>query len=482
MGKKVASDTVSPIWLALDFMKLDVCLELCGKVGHLIHGVKIHDLYDRKDLGGINPVTELKKAGARNVFVDLKLHDIQRTVGARGAAVKDAVLQAADDGADALSVHASGHVEMMEYAVEYGPAQIYAITVLTSLSPDQVLEVYNRPVKDQVAKLANLAGRAGVSGIVCSALEVEMLNSMRGRPGTYLSPEVKFVVPGTRSPGVQKRGQKRSTTPAQAMAAGADWLVIGSEATKAEGRMYSNPKNGGILREEELLRTNLEWTRSLNPEKVAPGAVTQGVVTHFLKQANAFWMHDGDPKRPHVRLTSGKHSDGFVNVLKLLVHTPVCMMFARELVGRLRQSFPLDPEWVVGSDHAGVSISMPVAILTNAKYDFTVKADKDGRKIQKWRGHRIEPGEMVLQVEELITTFATTDAVRTGILEANGATAFHPALLTVVNRSGHKEYEGRPIISLAEYDISTWEPDDCELCRKGSPVLLPKDNWAQLVG
>lgn len=238
----------------------------------------------------------------------------------------------------------------------------------------------------------------------------------------------------------------------------------------------------------DLMKLDMEEIAVINSDRVAGGTVTPAVVTHFLTAAEAYWKHDGDISKPHAELTSGKCSDGFVDVLRLLVHTPVCHLFGRELSSRL--SFMGDKherwnrtKWVIGSDHAGATISYAVAQQMKVKHGFTEKADRDGKKIQNWKRHEIQDGQAVLQVEELITTMATVDAVRCGVRSGNTAEVeFVDAILTVVNRSGETHYEGSPIISLVNYQINVWEPDKCPLCAQGSPRVKPKHNWDTLTG
>jgi orotidine-5'-phosphate decarboxylase len=160
--------------------------------------------------------------------VDYKLHDTKDTVGLRVSAL-------VVHGAKVITVHASGGVEMMKSAVEATMngfderrAKIYAITVLTSLSDVEILEIYNRPRLEQVEVLARMALEAGVDGIVCSALELEHLRSLPEFA------EIHIVVPGTRSVGADLGQQKRSDTPKNAVANGASELVVGSQVTKAE--------------------------------------------------------------------------------------------------------------------------------------------------------------------------------------------------------------------------------------------------------
>jgi orotidine-5'-phosphate decarboxylase len=152
----------------------------------------------------------------RPVFLDLKLHDIPNTVegAARGAAAS---------GASLLTVHAAGGEEMVRAAVRGAGAgvRILAVTVLTSLGAEALRRVGIEGTPEQaVARLARLAAGAGAHGLVCSPHEVAAVRAAVG-PGPLL------VVPGVRPPGASRGDQARVATPAEAIRAGADVLVIG---------------------------------------------------------------------------------------------------------------------------------------------------------------------------------------------------------------------------------------------------------------
>lgn len=209
--------TASRIILAADELTLDQCLDLASKVGDRVHAIKIHNAFDQQ---GPGVVQRLRDAGARRVWVDAKLHDIPNTVKHRAKAI-------AESGADILTVHASGEIEMMKAAVESGPAEIYAITVLTSLSEEQAHLLHGQPSKAGALYLARLAKLAGVHGVVCSPKEVGILAK---------SPELqglKFITPGVRSSGKATDDQKRVDTPAGAITSGSTHLVIGRQITQA---------------------------------------------------------------------------------------------------------------------------------------------------------------------------------------------------------------------------------------------------------
>jgi len=201
------------IILALDELGWDEAIELVKKVGHLVYAVKIHNLYDQF---GPGIVQKLKNAGVEKVWVDHKLHDIPNTVR----------LRAKDIEADIISVHASGGVAMMREAVASGK-EILAITALTSLSPEEVKQIYGRIPEDTVLTLARLAREAGVSGVVCSPQEVKIIRSQEELKG------LKIVVPGTRSLGMEMHDQARVSTPGEAIRDGADYLVVGRQITEA---------------------------------------------------------------------------------------------------------------------------------------------------------------------------------------------------------------------------------------------------------
>ncbi len=154
-------------------------------------------------------VHRLRDRGAR-VFLDLKLHDIPHQVGL-------ATVAAAAHGAELLTVHASGGPEMMRAAADArGHARVVAVTVLTSLDASG----------DAVVYAARQAASAGLDGVVCSPLEVAAVREALG-------PHAFLVTPGIR-PGAHADDQRRTATPAAALAAGADLLVIGRPITDAE--------------------------------------------------------------------------------------------------------------------------------------------------------------------------------------------------------------------------------------------------------
>ncbi len=161
--------------------------------------------------------------GDRDVFLDLKLHDIPNTVQA-------AARRAASLGARLLTVHATGGRAMLEAAVEGAGEDcgVLAVTVLTSLDAAALGEAWGRTVTDvqaEVQRLSSLARSAGVRGVVCSGFEAAAVRAEHGDA-------LEILVPGVRLAGGVAHDQKRVVTPGRAAAAGATYVVIGRTVTK----------------------------------------------------------------------------------------------------------------------------------------------------------------------------------------------------------------------------------------------------------
>lgn len=205
----------------LDVESSDEALTLVDRLGDRGEFYKVGlELYTR---AGPEVVRELIDRGKR-VFLDLKLHDIPNTVAG-------AVRAASDLGVDLLTVHASGGPTMLKAAARArsGGLRLLAVTVLTSLSPDEMSTVWGREirsVREEVGRLAVLAQEAGMDGIVASALEASWVRSQVGD-------DFMIVTPGIRPAGADRGDQSRVATPTDAIRAGADYLVVGRPIMQA---------------------------------------------------------------------------------------------------------------------------------------------------------------------------------------------------------------------------------------------------------
>ena len=198
--------------VALDLPDVAAAERMIARLGDSVGFYKIG--YQLAYAGGLTLVGPLAAAG-KNVFVDLKLHDIGNTV-ARGVESLGAL------GATFLTVHA--YPQTMTAAVAArgsSRVKILAVTVLTSYDDADLHDAgYRLGVSDLVAQRARQAQDIGVDGLVCSAEEAAGLRAM-------IDPAIVLVTPGIRPAGSAAGDQKRIMTPARAIAAGADYLVVG---------------------------------------------------------------------------------------------------------------------------------------------------------------------------------------------------------------------------------------------------------------
>ncbi len=206
--------------LALDYATREEVLRAArrfsGKAGWLKVGLEAFVAE------GPSLVAELAATGAR-VFLDLKFHDIPTTV-------ERAVASAARSGASMVNVHASGGRAMLEAArraKDAHPIRVVAVTLLTSLDARALADLPIAGHPEGIARrLALLARDCGLDGVVCSATDLPAIRAVCG-------PNFFTVVPGIRPAGSEAADQKRIATPAAALAAGADLLVVGRPVTAA---------------------------------------------------------------------------------------------------------------------------------------------------------------------------------------------------------------------------------------------------------
>lgn len=214
--------------VSIDTPDLGVAIGLAERLSAVVGSIKLGlEFYNAQGPEGVRAV-----AGTTPLFLDLKYHDIPNTVA---GAVRSAVAACRPR---ILNVHASGGTAMMKSAVaanrETAAAHaierplLIAVTVLTSLDDADLAAVGQRgPAVEQVVRLARLAQDAGCDGVVCSPLEITAIRAACG-------PSFALIVPGIRPAGSAGDDQKRTMTAGAAVAAGADYVVVGRPITQAD--------------------------------------------------------------------------------------------------------------------------------------------------------------------------------------------------------------------------------------------------------
>jgi orotidine-5'-phosphate decarboxylase len=231
----------NPIIVALDVPSAEQALKLAEQVAPAVGAFKIG-----KELfvaAGPDIVRRVRATGA-SVFLDLKFHDIPNTVA-------KAVASAVRLDVQMLTIHTSGGGEMMRAAEKSAqdtakslgqpPPLVLGVTVLTSSNNETLAEIgCEADTEKQVLRLAQLAIKSGLRGLVCSPLEIVALRKV-------LPASIQLVTPGIRTGAEKADDQKRTLSPREAIAAGASWLVIGRPIYAAENPREAAEKILGSL-------------------------------------------------------------------------------------------------------------------------------------------------------------------------------------------------------------------------------------------
>lgn len=213
----------TPVVVALDFENKAEAINLVSQLDPKLCRLKVgKEMFTHFGPALVKELQQYKF----DVFLDLKFHDIPNTVA-------KAVKAAADLGVWMVNVHASGGSRMMSAAreslVSYGTDKphLIAVTVLTSMEQSDLTELgITLTPQQQVVKLATLTQQSGLDGVVCSAQEATLLKQQFGK-------DFMLVTPGIRPASSTADDQRRVMTPAQALNAGVDYMVIGRPITKA---------------------------------------------------------------------------------------------------------------------------------------------------------------------------------------------------------------------------------------------------------
>jgi len=220
--------------VALDVPTDDAACKLIDDLGDAVRFYKVGlQLFTKYGI----PLVERVKATGAKVFLDLKFHDIPNTV-------QHAVRSACEIGVDMTTIHLCGGGKMIAAAVTGAgadPVLLLGVTVLTSSSRETLQEVgVHGAVEDEVLRLAKLGAENGIRGVVASPQEITLLRQIFGKA-------LKIVTPGVRPEWAAANDQQRMMTPHAAVAAGADYLVIGRPITA-----HASPKDAARMIAEEI--------------------------------------------------------------------------------------------------------------------------------------------------------------------------------------------------------------------------------------
>lgn len=214
----------NPLIVALDVPTIDEATALAKEIGDAAAAFKVGlELWAAGGPRGAADIANATAGSPNGIFLDLKLHDIPTTVErAVGNLTRSGLTP------DLLTIHALGGRAMMEAAVAAKPAgtRVIAVTVLTSLTEDDLFELGLAPSAEAVPTLAALAHEAGCDGIVCAPADLARVRDVVPKP--FL-----IVTPGVRPAGAAADDQARAMTPKQAIDGGADYLVVGRPVTRA---------------------------------------------------------------------------------------------------------------------------------------------------------------------------------------------------------------------------------------------------------
>jgi orotidine-5'-phosphate decarboxylase len=224
------TQSTNPIICAIDYADIEQATTLAQEVRPHVGAVKLGlEFFTAHGADGVKRITQL----GIPLFLDLKFHDIPNTVA-------KAIAATAGMNMFMMTVHTNGGQHMLRAAMDASDrvAQttgkerplVIGVTLLTSLDQDDVSMLgYRDNLNNQVIRLADLAQSAGLDGVVCSPFEIASIRKACGS-------DLTLVVPGIRPDGAAAGDQKRIMTPKEALARGADYLVIGRPITQSRDR------------------------------------------------------------------------------------------------------------------------------------------------------------------------------------------------------------------------------------------------------
>ncbi len=427
----------SKIILPLDVDSLDKAFDLIDKLHPYVGMFKIgFELIT----AGLAPkiISYIKEKGSY-VFYDGKFNDIPNTVG-------NAAKAASKLGAKIFNIHASAGKEAMKAAVENkGEAEVFVVTVLTSISNDDSQIIFGNSSEGKVLQFALHASLANCDGIICSPQEISSLRALSQLSG------LKIMTPGIRPEFSQVNDQKRVMTPAEAIKAGADYLVIGRPITQPDG----------MTQEEAALKVLEEVSSVLDEESNG----RQLEIEKIFSDTNAII------DKSHVVYTSGKHGQAYVNKDAIYPHvnqiSKLCLFMAENFKD-------YDVDAIVGPVVGGVALAQWTAFhlsLLQGKEILALTADKDGDGFVIKRGQeQFIKGKKILVVEDVLTTGGSVKKV---VDVVNNMDGYVVGVSALCNRGGItvEDIGNVPVLmALMNITLDAFDEKDCIYCKKNLPI------------
>ncbi len=208
------------------------------------------------------------------------------------------------------------------------------------------------------------------------------------------------------------------------------------------------------------------------------------------KKKDAYWIHDGNIKRPHALLTSGMHSNGFFNS-RLVIPDEILLrdaasdlleLFAESGGKIIEVSGVVGPQ--TGATKLAVLISDQVMAYNRGECFWASPAKHEDAGIKSMVFNSEEagllPSEWILLCEDVLTTGGSVGLTANAVTSAGGIVL--PFILVLVNRSGLKEAGDKKIVALIDQAMPTWTPEACPYCKEGSEAIRPKgrEEWMRL--
>jgi orotate phosphoribosyltransferase len=233
----------------------------------------------------------------------------------------------------------------------------------------------------------------------------------------------------------------------------------------------------------------LQGLIGLKPRYFNGASIATEEILSWFSLCEAYWKHSGNPRDPHAELTTGKCSNGFFDCLRVLEYVNLSEILADQLALKIRSIIGDQRiDWVIDSPMAGITFGHDVARALGATRNFFTEKDPADKDRMLWSRRIIPAGETVLQIEELITTSKTTNAVQRAVdFENKEPVNWLPFIGALVHRPDHlplSHYGNRLVIPLIEKEVWAVDQKDCPLCAAGSRRYKPKQdkNWQILTG